>query len=80
MEDREYTDYIEDMYDELVIESVAEILKALTDEELDDRQALNAVRRAEQEFIRKTNTLERYRDAHYEYTHTEVYRDYLTEE
>lgn len=80
MKDMEYTDYFEDMYDRLVVESVEEILKALTDEELDNRQALNAVRRAEQEFVRKTNILDRYRDAHYDYAQPDAYRNYLCEE
>lgn len=80
MEDREYMDYVEDMYDKFVVESVAEIVKALIDKGLDDRQSLNAVRRAEQEFIRKINELERFRDAHYDYTHPDAFRDYLTED
>lgn len=80
MEDREYTNYIENMYDELIIESVENILNVLTDDKLDDRQCLNAVRRAEQEFVRKTNILDRYRDAHYDYTLHDAFRDYLTED
>ena len=76
----DYRDYTEDMYDSLIVESVAEILKALTDKELDDRQALNAVRRAEQEFVRKTNILDRFRDAHYDYTQPDAFRNYLCED
>lgn len=80
LEDREYTNYIENMYDELIIESVENILNVLTDDKPDDRQCLNAVRRAEQEFIRKINEIERFRDAHYDYTHPDAFRDYLNED